>query len=901
MGSPNIVPIPKPNDGKGIVNAIRKLASLRLNADSNPTFASLEITGSLTTGSLTMNGQIDMQDNPITDVGYIDFNLVNGVSPAEGRLVWNDVDKTLNLGMAGNDVNQQIGLEQMARGKNVTGTATTNGRPARFSGASGSNPEFGFSDADNPAAAGSIGLFTEDINTNSNGYVTTYGRVRDIDTIGGGESWAAGDRIYVSNTAGELTNISPTGSERIIFIGIVLRVHANEGVLWINPINVSYLSELSGVTITSVADQDVLQYNSSAGIWVNTNRLNEIWDYANGTFLESIDFLVTENAGTVTGSLELTGGGELTQRFSDGYFNLDTDPALTVDLTAYVGTDSVPKTVYVYILQSNKGTIVASNSGWPATEHIKIADLVLRSATATGIDGSLVNRNHNDHTQGTNGQGHFTHIEERLRKEACHWESGVALTLKDSAGNALTTGNSSTAVELVTSVGSVYQLHDQVFPAVDMYVNASDDIHITNQPVGDGGAYFRSIDLVTDIQSEQDGTALGTNKYFNLVIWGIQNKTGEASHLMVNLPSGQYTVESQAITDADGYSIFDIPSAFKGTGFLIARMTFRITGGGSTWTYIAQEDLRGKSPSISAGVGVSTTDHSLLTNLTADDHTQYHTDARADTWGSTWAGSSSLITLGTVTTGTWSATMIAVNKGGTGEVTAQAAINSLTAVSGATNEHVLTKDTGTGNAIWKAASGSSPGGSDSYVQYNNSSAFGGDAEFTFNDTTKSLTLGGSFYLKEMAVAKADGASYGQLWVKDDAPNTLWFTNDVGDDTQLGTSFITAGDPATYDFVKSDLTLNNAFHDMDLSGIAPAGAKAVIMSVRMRTATVGSYFAIKPGSNTNNFNISYAATQVANQFFYSPLTIEMDASMVLKYAAANVTWTNVDISILGWLK
>ncbi len=35
--------------------------------------------------------------------------------------------------------------------------------------------------------------------------------------------------------------------------------------------------------------------------------------------------------------------------------------------------------------------------------------------------------------------------------------------------------------------------------------------------------------------------------------------------------------------------------------------------------------------------------------------------------------------------------------------TAQAAIDALTAVSGATNEHVLTKDTTTGNAIWKAA------------------------------------------------------------------------------------------------------------------------------------------------------------------------------------------------------
>ena len=48
---------------------------------------------------------------------------------------------------------------------------------------------------------------------------------------------------------------------------------------------------------------------------------------------------------------------------------------------------------------------------------------------------------------------------------------------------------------------------------------------------------------------------------------------------------------------------------------------------------------------------------------------------------------------------------VAVADGGTGASTAQAAIDALTAVSGATNEHVLTKDTATGNAIFKAAAG----------------------------------------------------------------------------------------------------------------------------------------------------------------------------------------------------
>lgn len=54
-------------------------------------------------------------------------------------------------------------------------------------------------------------------------------------------------------------------------------------------------------------------------------------------------------------------------------------------------------------------------------------------------------------------------------------------------------------------------------------------------------------------------------------------------------------------------------------------------------------------------------------------------------------------------------TDLAVADGGTGASTAQAAINTLTAVAGATNEHVLTKDTASGNAVFKAAPSGSGG------------------------------------------------------------------------------------------------------------------------------------------------------------------------------------------------
>lgn len=88
-------------------------------------------------------------------------------------------------------------------------------------------------------------------------------------------------------------------------------------------------------------------------------------------------------------------------------------------------------------------------------------------------------------------------------------------------------------------------------------------------------------------------------------------------------------------------------------------------------------------------------------------------------------------------------TDLAIADGGTGQGTAQAAINALSGVAGATVGHVLTKSVG-GDAIWAASAGGSgsPGGSDTQVQFNDGGAFGGDSGLVFNKTTDTLTLAG---------------------------------------------------------------------------------------------------------------------------------------------------------------
>ena len=65
---------------------------------------------------------------------------------------------------------------------------------------------------------------------------------------------------------------------------------------------------------------------------------------------------------------------------------------------------------------------------------------------------------------------------------------------------------------------------------------------------------------------------------------------------------------------------------------------------------------------------------------------------------------------------------------------------------------------------------------------------GNDVEITGNTETTILKL------REQANSDSDEAGHGQLWVKNDTPNNLYFTNDAGNDVQItnGASLAGAG-------------------------------------------------------------------------------------------------------------
>jgi len=233
----------------------------------------LSSTGSNTNANWAWNVSL----NPDINFNYLQANTSSTATGAVGRFVWNDTDGTMNLGMKGGNVTLQIGQEQLVRVVNKTATNITLQESAyqavRVTGAQGQRLKVDLAIATSDlTSAETIGLVTETILNNQEGFVTTSGLVRKINTTGSlqSETWSDGDLLYLSPLVeGRITNIKPSAPQHLIIIGYVVHSHINQGSIFVKVDNGYELDELHNVKITGATNSQVLQYNGSTGLWEN--------------------------------------------------------------------------------------------------------------------------------------------------------------------------------------------------------------------------------------------------------------------------------------------------------------------------------------------------------------------------------------------------------------------------------------------------------------------------------------------------------------------------------------------------------------------------------------------------------------------------------------------------------
>lgn len=181
-----------------------------------------------------------------------------------GVMAWNDTEGTIEFKLKGGNVTLQLGQEQVARVVNKTGgnLLEANYQCVYVSGAQGQRIKVNLAKADSQTTCeNTLGLVTETINNNQEGFITTAGLVNAINTTGAlqGETWADGDVLYLSqSTAGQITNVLPS-SGIVVVVGYCVHAHATQGKIFVN-VNVKLVQPyipLAGTDVGSPVTGDI--------------------------------------------------------------------------------------------------------------------------------------------------------------------------------------------------------------------------------------------------------------------------------------------------------------------------------------------------------------------------------------------------------------------------------------------------------------------------------------------------------------------------------------------------------------------------------------------------------------------------------------------------------------------
>jgi hypothetical protein len=156
----------------------------------------------------------------------------------------------------------------IAQVRNETGATLTKGTIVYPAGAAGNKmlvqKALATSDA---TSAQTYGMIQADIPNNQNGFVVITGEVAGLNTLG----LIEGGIVYLSPTvAGGYTQTKPSAPNHLVYVGIVTRVHANQGVIQTRIQNGYELDELHDVAISGATQNDFLVRNGS-NLWVNQN------------------------------------------------------------------------------------------------------------------------------------------------------------------------------------------------------------------------------------------------------------------------------------------------------------------------------------------------------------------------------------------------------------------------------------------------------------------------------------------------------------------------------------------------------------------------------------------------------------------------------------------------------
>jgi len=533
-------------------------------------------------GIKTVTGGSEMWYRPISDLltdpvpdpillrifgPFVDFDENLTPVSANRRIDWDEDEECPSYYNTTVGSRVQIGREtRLPLSYNKTGVTIPNGKAVCVTSSFNSKPSVCLADSNDYSRDKLIAFSTAEVLNDALGEFTRFGIINDVDT----SSFTAGDILYLDTTPGEITNVRPVYPARPIIVGNCIVSDATIG---------SFIVVISP----------------------------DLYDYAfDGCVIEPQDTTVVVDGGNAYLDVELIGGGDLPVQLGGDIRILDCTTGAGVGGKARVlltpGLDTAPVKNYIYVEMSGTTAILSASTTQPTTSFAPIARVSLWSVAKTSTDNAAMHRRQTD-SKVSNTLGRIAHIDDRLRDLGATWKSGVNPTATISTNIGTLDG-----IDFEILAGIVKQLHRQTMPALQVSV---DGIFVAN---ASGSGSLTKDQKITDLNQcleTASGVAISVNRRFNLIIFGMINKSSAECKLYVNLPTDDYGTDEAAYRDTSLYSPTSVDSAISENAFLIARipLLYTVTSGG-TFEFINPVgsteivDLRGVSLNVSAsGVG----------------------------------------------------------------------------------------------------------------------------------------------------------------------------------------------------------------------------------------------------------------------------------------------------------
>lgn len=264
------------------------------------------------------------------------------------------------------------------------GVALTIGQAVYVSSADGTNMIV--SKADNSSESTSsktMGLVTASGAANYQGEVITEGLLAGLNTIGA----TIGDAVWLGTNGNLLFGLSnkPSAPNHLVFIGIVTRVNANNGEIFVKVQNGFEVNELHDVSISGRANNTLLGYDSSTGLHIFK------------TVAQWLGYTPIDQSiiGSSNGIVPLNSSTKIDQTYLPSYVD---------DVLEYANTTSFPatgETGKIYIALDTNVTY-----RWSGSAYVEISSsLALGETSATAYRGDRGKIAY-DHSQLLSGNPH---------------------------------------------------------------------------------------------------------------------------------------------------------------------------------------------------------------------------------------------------------------------------------------------------------------------------------------------------------------------------------------------------------------------------------------------------------------------------------------------------------------